>query len=60
MGVVKTVMKAAAVGLAIGTPVAITAFEVIGGPATVSGSSMQVKKIVVKIFAYQYAHRFMF
>ena len=59
MGVVKTVMKAAAVGLAIGTPVAITAFEVIGGPATVSGSSMQVKKNNGKHLHIN-AHRFMF
>lgn len=58
MGVVKTVMKAAAVGLAIGTPVAITAFEVIGGPATVSGSSMQVKDCGRHLHIN--AHRFMF
>ena len=44
MGVVRTV----ALGLAIGLPVAVTAFEVIGGPATVTGSSMQVI-IVAKI-----------
>lgn len=34
--------KTVAFGVAIGLPVAITAFELIGGPATVAGSSMQV------------------
>ena len=43
MGPVKTV----AVGLAIGIPVAVTAFEVIGGPVAVTGSSMQVKVMVI-------------
>lgn len=38
------VVKVVAVGLAVGLPVAITAFETIGGPATVTGSSMQVTR----------------
>ena len=42
MGAVRIV----AVGLAIGLPVAVTAFEVIGGPAAVTGSSMQVSTVV--------------
>jgi hypothetical protein len=46
MGALKTVMKTAAICLAVGTPLAITAFEVIGGPASVAGSSMQVKNVV--------------
>ena len=36
------VLKTLAYGLAIGLPVAVTGFELIGGPATVTGSSMQV------------------
>ena len=39
-------VKIVAVGLAIGIPVAVTAFEVIGGPATITGSSMRVKIMV--------------
>lgn len=38
--------KAVAVGLALGVPVAVTVFEVIGGPATVTGTSMQVEGLV--------------
>ena len=46
MGVVKTAMKTAAICLAVGAPLAVTAFEVIGGPASVAGSSMQVKIVI--------------
>ena len=46
MGVVKSAMKTAAICLAVGTPLAVTVFEVIGGPASVAGSSMQVKTVV--------------
>lgn len=37
-------VKLVGFGVAVGVPVAVTGFELIGGPATVTGSSMQVSR----------------
>ena len=39
-------VKVVCFGVVLGLPLAVTGFELIGGPAAVTGSSMQVKRVL--------------
>ena len=55
------VVKLVSFGAVFGVPIAVTGFELIGGPAAVTGSSMQVsitvnihRKMQIMLLFYKY------